>query len=432
MAQARRDVERWTLLLTALGSDRRDGVAGTSRRPTLFTRLFRDRALFAFEARHRDDDGRWLVRLWGKRDGVRFEDPRGEQGFGAAGTSRDRIDAFGATLGRSQQVSSALVLDARLEEELEDATGTRVYGPSPARRRARIGAALDATLRAGEAWTLIAAGRADLRRDVAAEASTTSELLPAAHVGAERALGEWVSIAAHVGVLSRAPSFVELLGDGGAIQGAPGLRSERASAVDVGLRTHGAAGALRWEGELVGFASRIRDLIVIAPRGLGTLRAENVGEASLGGLEASLGVTVEPARVIASYTYLRTRDLTDIAASRDHALPGRPAHDLTLDVSARVGPVTVRYGLDVVSSTALNPETTLTLPTRVWHGVGARAEVVRGVTVIGESQNLLDQRTGDVLYDQGPPARFVRYPYSDFVGYPVPGRRWTVAVRESF
>ena len=433
IVQARRDVDAWTIILTALGQTRRDGVAGTFLRPTTATRLFRERELFAAEARHGDDDGRFLLRAWLRHEHTRFEDALGEQGPRLAGATHDDVYASGMLVGRSFRVGAPLTLDARLDEQLETAAGTRLAGPTPERKRARFGVSLDATLRATELLTLIAAARADIRRDIPQDGATTTETLPAAHVGAEQSLvrsaDSDVSIAAHAGVLARPPSFLELLGDGGATEAAPGLNSERAIAGDLGVRARGVWRTLRWDGELVGFGSRTRDLIVLTPRGLGTLRAENVGDASAGGLEASLGLLFGPARVLASYTYLVTRDLTSLVASSGQPLPGRPKHDLTLDFTAKIAFVTLRYGLDVVSATALDRQPTLTLPTRSWHSVGANAEVARGVFVLGEISNLFDQRSGDVIYETTPIARTVRYPYGDFVGYPIPGRRWTIALR---
>ncbi|MEO7096032.1 MAG: TonB-dependent receptor, partial [Polyangiales bacterium] len=429
IVQARRDVDAWTIILTALGQTRRDGVAGNFLRPTTATRLFRERELFAVEARHGDDDGRFLVRVWLRHEHARFEDALGEQGPRLAGAAHDDVWASGVLLGRSFHVGPRLTLDARLDEQMESAAGERLAGPTPDRRRTRFGFSLDATLRATDLLTLVAAARADLRRDVPYEGATTTETLPAAHLGAEHALGEHVTVATHLGFLARPPSFLELLGDGGATEPAPGLQSERALAADLGLRGRGVLGDLRWDGELVGFVSRTKDLIVLTPRGLGTLRAENVGEASAGGVEASLGLLAGPARLLASYTFLVTRDLTSIVASSGQPLPGRPKHDLTLDLSARIAFVTLRYGLDLVSSTALDRQSTLTLPTRSWHSVGANAEVSRGVFVLGEISNLFDQRSGDVIYESSPAVRTVRYPYGDFVGYPIPGRRWTIALR---
>jgi outer membrane cobalamin receptor len=279
IVQARRDVDAWTILLTALASDRRDGVAGTFERPTTATRLFRDRELFAMEARHGDDAGRWIVRAWTRRDGQRFEDPRGEEGgLGLAGVAHQTTDAFGAALGRSLRFdeTSPLVIDLRLEEELEDARTLSTTDVEAARRRTRLGAAIDATWRPIDALSVIAAARADLRRDVDVEAGKNDEILPAAHFGLEYRPIDALSLLAHAGAVARPPSFVELLGDGGAIEASPGLKSEHALAIDGGARMQGTTGALRWNAELVGYALHMTDLILVLPRDDGTKRGPSL------------------------------------------------------------------------------------------------------------------------------------------------------------
>ncbi len=423
--QARRDVGSWTIVLTGLATSRRDGVAGSFQFPLRATRLARDRVLSAIELRKTDDDGRWLVRMWARREGRTFEDPLGEQGI--SGTAFDTVLGLGTTLGRSFRIGDRLVLDTRFEEAADSSTGVRILAAAPRRDRLRLGMALDATYRASDVTSLALAARADLRNDRGAGVNGSfREVLPAAHLGFEHHLTTWLALAGHGGVLSRAPSFVELLGDGGVFQEAPELRSERALAADLGLRTKGGK-SLRWELEVVGFASEVRDFIVLRAVGLRNQRAENVGAARVLGLEASVAAITGPVRVIASYTRLVTEDRTNDEPSRGAPLPGRPGHDLTLDLSVTVGPATLRYGFDLVSSTTLDRAGTLELPTRIFHGVGAKVTVARGLSVLGEVHNLFDQRTASVVSETGAP--FKAYPTSDFLGYPIPGRRFSLSIR---
>jgi hypothetical protein len=185
---------------------------------------------------------------------------------------------------------------------------------------------------------------------------------------------------------------------------------------------------LRWELECVGFAWEVRDLIVIAPVGLNSFRAQNVGAARILGGEVSVATTTGPFRALVSYTRLSTEDRTTSAVSHGQPLPGRPNHDLTVDLSVKVGPATLRYGCDLVSATTLDRAGTRVLPTRAYHGVGVRV-AIGAVTVLGEVSNLFDQRTVDVLYEGGSAPKFGPYPISDFQGYPLPGRRFNLAVR---
>lgn len=422
VVQARHESDRWTWLLTSLLGLRRDGIGGPFDRPALATHMDRDRQLFAIEARKRDDDGRFLARLWGRRDARTFEDPLAEQAF-LPSRARDRVLAAGFAFGRSIAFDH-LTLDPRVDGSFERRDGERTLpARAPTHARARIALALDATYKLGDT-SIVLATRGDVRRDTGERA----ELLPVAHLGAEHLFNDSLSLGAHVGTLARPPGFLELLGDGGIYTPAPGLRSERSYAADLGLRARGRRAKVVWEAELVGFAWEVRDLILLRPVGLLSLRAENVEAARIAGGELSVAASTGPVRMVVSYTRLLTEDRTSDPVTRGARLPGRPEHDLTVDASARLGPVTLRYGFDLVSTTSLDRAGTRELPTRVFHGAGARLDL-KAVSVIAEVMNLFDQRTVDVLYESGARPRFDRYPISDFLGYPLPGRRFSLAIR---
>jgi hypothetical protein len=427
VSQLRVDGEHWTTIATGLASARRDGVAGPFDRPARGTRLSRDRQLIALESRRGGDDGRFLVRGWARRDGRTFDDPFGEQGF-VPGRARDEILAGGVLLGRSLRLGEDLVVDARIDEAIETAEGVRAGGGSPSRSRIRASASADATWQASRVLSFTIAARGDGRIDRGDGAPTTREILPAAHLGVEATVARGLSIAGHVGRLSRPPSFLELLGDGGLYAAAPDLASERALAADVGIRAQGGRD-LRFEFEVVGFGAEIRDLIVLVPIGLRSLRAENVGDARLLGVELSGAASFGPLRAAASYTRLHTEDRTSATSSRGAPLPGRPDHDLTTDLSIAIGPATVRYGIDLVSATTLDRAGLRVLPTRLFHGAGVRLSLASGITALCEVANLFDQRTVDVPFETGARPTTARYPIADFLGYPLPGRRLTVAVR---
>lgn len=414
VVQARNDGDRWTWLLTTLLMGRRDGVAGPYDYPASGTSMTRDRELFAIETRKRDDDGRFLARVWGRRDGRTFEDPLAEVGFLPSST-RTRVVAAGFAVGRSL-IAGRWTLDPRVDGSLE--------GQNATYSRARIAPAVDVTYRFSDATSVVLAGRGDVRRDTGQRA----ELLPVVHLGAEHAFNEVATVGAHIGTLARPPSFLELLGDGGIYQPSPGLRSERSYAADLGVRARGKYANLRWEAELVGFAWEVRDLIVVFPVGARTLHAENVGAARIAGAEASFAAMTGPLRASASYTRLVTENRGSEKSSQGAPLPGRPGHDLTVDVSVKISSLTLRYGFDLVSATTLDRAGTRVLPARSFHGFGVRLDV-RTLSILAEVANVFDQRTVNALYESGGRPRFEAYPMSDFLGYPLPGRRFTLAIR---
>lgn len=424
---ARLELGPWSVLATGLAQARRDGVPGAFENPTPGARLSRDRELLAVEARRRDDDGRWLARAFVRREGRSFRDDLAL----ASAVDGAVLDA-GLAFGRSQAfgASQALSLDARVELGVERAT-TQAAGEQ-SRRRARAGIAVDATYRPSPRLTAIAAARADFRddQDTRAAAPAQRELLPAAHLGLEVVLGEAVSFAAHVGALARPPSFLELLGDGATYDPSPALRSERSLAADLGLRARTRVGGVTLEGELTGFAARTLDFIALVGHGMGSLRATNVGDVLALGGEATVALSAGPLRLLGSYTGLVARDGTDEASYRGRPLPGRPPHDLTVDASWTSGPLTVRYGFDFVARTPLDRAGTVEFPARLTHDVGVRARLGGGLVLIGEVRNLFDRRTGPVLLESSSGATQT-YPLADFLGYPSPGRRFTLALRWS-
>jgi outer membrane cobalamin receptor len=421
VAQARIDRDAWTILATALAQARQDGVPGDISGGSIVGALARDRELAAVEARRRDDDGRTLVRAFVRREARDFHDANGAR---ASGTVLDG----GFALGRSVR-SGAFFVDARLDGEIEGASSSS-YGQGTTQLRLRSGLAIDATWNATRALVLVAAARGDLRRDDGSgrDATSTTELLPSAHVGGELTIARSVSIAAHAGALARSPSFLELLGDGATYAASPGLRAERSLAVDAGFRFRFGDARLGVEAELTGFASRTTDFIVVVPVGIGTFHAINLGDAYALGSEATVAVVAGPARLLASWTGLLTRDGSDEPSYRGRPLPGRPPHDLTLDAVLTRGRVSLRYGFDFTAATTLDRAGLYEQPARITHDVGLHVRLGGGLVLVGEVRNLFDQRTSWIPAESGTSATVLR-PTSDFLLYPVPGRRFTIALR---
>ncbi len=417
LVAARHRGDEWRTTLTLLANTRRDGVPGPFDAETLSPHLSRDRLLFGVHLRRQA----LSLSAWSRTEGRTVTDPRGELGLGPGGTTHDRVAAFGTSvgfvLGGAGQPTATFGFDPSIELSRGD------HGDVDARYdRSRVGGALD-LLWPFEALTLALSGRVDVRADRSA-ATSRREALPVVHVGIEVPAG-LVTLAAHLGTLARPPSFLELLGDGGSYLPAPHLGRERAYTVDLGLRHR----SEHLELEAVGFGSLVDGLIVFVAQGLATQRAENVGRALVIGGEVAFGVRAGPLRLSTTYTALLTRDRTDQAASAGAPLPGRPGHDLLVDLSFQRGPWSVRWGFDVVSETTLDRAGLRTLPARAFHSVGGRVALPGGLVLAAEIANLFDQRTVAVPFELGQPER--RYPISDFQGYPIPGRRGLVSLRFS-
>ena len=235
-------------------------------------------------------------------------------------------------------------------------------------------------------------------------------------------------ISAHVGALGRPPSFQELYGNGASLVGDADLRPERALSADAGVQGSVSDGRAALAYEAAFFVTSAEDLIAFVPLGIATFRAENIDRALLGGAELSASFTARGLRTQVSYTFLFTRNESDNPIYQGRPLVGRPQQDFAYDASYRFGPVGLRYGLDALAGATANIEGTLVLPPRVLHGAGVSVDLPLRVPLrLGfDAENLGDVRTLPVASHQ---RGSVALPYSEFPGFPLPGRSFWLTLR---
>jgi outer membrane receptor protein involved in Fe transport len=200
--------------------------------------------------------------------------------------------------------------------------------------------------------------------------------------------------------------------------------------VDLGVRGARRVGDARGALEVVGFASWARDLITFVPVGAGgRLKATNIGQARLAGVEVDARGEAGPIEVRAAYTGLVTANesaCTAVVGRCDSpVLPGRPEHDLVADAIAHAGPASVRLGVDAVSGMFADLAQTVPVPARALVSAGARLDVTRRVRIAVDVRNVLDARAGTYAGATGP----VRYPIGDSYDFPLPGRSVLVSAR---
>ncbi len=438
-------VERpWGHVAALIFADARHlGVPGTASQPTLFPSLTTSRFVAGLEASVRTGAaGALRVQGWARRESSALDDPRDELGTTHAGTTESAVQAAGVAVGwRGRPVDAitlGVVLDGRGERFVPGAShGLDVTAPAS---RLAGGAGADVEWRPTKALTVSATARVDARRDDATGSTgldgtplgVSGDFAPTGHLGASYRFADFAVVSAHAGALERPPSFQELYGNGASLFANPTLAPERALSADAGI--HGDAGSARTAAfgyELVGFVTSAQNLITLAPIGQGTFRAVNIDRALLGGAEVSTTLTAHGVRAQATYTLLLTENLGTDPFSRGRPLPGRPEHDLAADVSYRLGPARVRYGLDVVAGVQVgsNDEPGYTLPPRVLQGVGLAVEApfFRGLSAGLDIANLFDVRTVNAAspilgHD-------VVLPVSDFLGFPLPGRSFWGTLR---
>jgi outer membrane receptor protein involved in Fe transport len=200
--------------------------------------------------------------------------------------------------------------------------------------------------------------------------------------------------------------------------------------MDAGARLKRGWGPLLLSAEIVGFATWARDLITFVPVGAyGRSEATNIGLASLRGIEADIRAAAGPVEVRAAYTGLATENESAceaiVGACLHPELPGRPANDFVGDVIGRVGPASVRVGIDALSGMVADNSGSILVPPRVLTSVGARLDAAHGVRIAFDVRNLFDVRTATYEGAFG----LVHEPIGDYYEYPLPGRTFLVSAR---
>ncbi|MDB4943082.1 MAG: TonB-dependent receptor [Labilithrix sp.] len=433
------DGKTGALTLTTLGQTRRQGLPGTISQPTLEQRIDSTRLLGALELTLPAGGGAAIARTWARREGLRTHgDPAEAAQDGGPSETDDAVIAFGGALGWRGRPGERVTLDARLDANGERyAPGVWVGAPQPSgATRANVGAGLDLGVRVNERLTLAAGTRADAWLDGSSDGPSNREARPTGNVGAELLLGD-VSLASHVGVLARPPSFTERFGDHGIFLGDPALRPESARTVDVGGAYGRRLGPVKVHVELAGFATWATDLIVFQAAGAyGRARATNIGRARLLGTEAELRASAYGLDLRLSHSALATADETLCGLTSTCVrppLPYRPAQDFVGDLSFTRGPVRVRYGVDVVTGLQADRfgSANLRVPDRVLQSLGAQLAVpgVRGLVLALDVRNLFDVRAAHYPAVLGGTDA---YPIGDLFAYPIPGRRLLLSARWVF
>ena len=290
----------------------------------------------------RDDlgpGGRLHGQVYGSAMRDRFLDPKAEIGAIAARTNDTTLSA-GATATASKPFTGWMRGAATVEGRRETFQPENELDPTPIGVPAErlVGSA---GVEAGLWWRridldVVPSARLEVLRDVVTGRDALFQRqqpagtpivhrLPVARLGLARPLGPSVTAKANVGRYGRAPSFLELYGDTGALLGNPTLRPESGWNGDAGVEYHAPGAHAALTGRSTAFAARVDDLIEWVPTSYASARVENLGRARIWGVEQDL--SVDAGRffsVAAQATYLDARDASDVAAHRGHQLPLRP------------------------------------------------------------------------------------------------------------
>jgi len=431
-----------TVTTTALAQSRLQHLPGAATSPTLFAVLTTNRELASVDvAKPTSSTGTAHLVGWMRRDEVSSHDEmRRSSPYDVALASDDVTTGAGGSASWRGTFARRVIVEARVDgsfERFAPGNDESELGTEPGATRASVGGGADLDWRPFPRWGLSGSGRLDANVD-AADAlplgSTSvaptqgTDFRPTGHLGSEVNVGP-VTLATHGGALARAPSFVERYGGGGVIAN-PTLVPESALTADVGARYALRSSRIRAQLELDGFATHADELITLMPEGaLGLLKAENIASARIFGVEASADVRGYGFDVRAAYTGLLTfNDDPSVAAGAGSRppLPGRPAHDFVGDIAYSIGPLRVRYGIDVIARLYADDAGNVPVPDRVLQSTGVRLLVPRvpSLRLAFDVSNLFDVRTGipAALPNQLPGLAVQPAPIGDQFNYPLPGR----------
>lgn len=225
-------------------------------------------------------------------------------------------------------------------------------------------------------------------------------------LGARLLLGWGLTARGNWSESERAPDFLELFGNQGAVQGNPALFPERVIGRDAGLGWRGRLGPARVEVEGWRFSNEATDLILLVRNSQSTLKPANVSRMENHGSELSANVTLPGGvRLGGAGTWQQARDRGSVSAWRGRKLPLRPDRELHLDAGVRHGWVSVGASLHDIDPNFTDRRNQTLIPRRTLVGVAATLSPPRlPLRFSLDLKNLTDDRA------------------SDLGGYPLPGR----------
>lgn len=212
----------------------------------------------------------------------------------------------------------------------------------------------------------------------------------------------------------RNPSFIELFGNLGSLQGNPNLKPEKAFNIDAGL-SYDIPEASWFDGghvEATYFRNDVDDLIQYVQTSNFTAKAFNMNKAIIQGIETMAAAKfAKRFSVLASYTFQEAKDDSGNPDTDGKYLPGRPKHQLYAKGSwneewFKWFQTSLWCDLSYISGNYLDTQNLLNLTNRMMLGSGATMNFIGHIALSFWVQNILNERVSDVL------------------GFPMPGRSY--------
>jgi iron complex outermembrane receptor protein len=250
-----------------------------------------------------------------------------------------------------------------------------------------------------------------------AQAQSCADLTPEARLGVRQIIGPF-ELRSNVGRYARVPTLGELYGVSALVRGSSALVPERGVAWDLGLRVQTEPGPVSAYLDGFGFVRQVSELIAYRRSSLGAVQPYNVGSARVLGAELEVGGEwARHARTVLALTALDPRDTSAGRVLANDLVPYQSRLVATWFVEGFVEPHSrslKRAGLDARfsyrSSRLADPAGLVVLPDSSELDLGATALFAHDYSLRFAIDNAFDAR------------------HFDFIGYPLPGRSYHLAV----
>lgn len=402
----------------ALASGANQGVPGFDFAQASRSRL--DQRLAAGAVAYEVPLAAWTIEsaLFGGELRERFRDPRGELTF-AHNDLHNLADQAGLRAVASRDgdfVRPEFAVEAEALRFRASSLGREL----PSHHAQRASAVASATAKPGGA-TLVAAVQGEFNRLTADnERSPVGSLgfaertrwLPAVSLGAAYPVRH-VTLLANAGTGYRVPTTQEQFGDRGIQVGNPRLRPERGRFADAGLAWRRSTPKAAWSTDFRLFRQDIHDLIAVYQTSPRTAAAMNFDAAAVYGAEWQASARVGRLRLAANLTYNRVVSVSKLPAYDGKQLPGRPVWEGGADAACELRYVTPYYAAQAQGDYFLDPVNSAArrVRSRVFHDAGVVVTPLNGARLTAAVENITDVRS------------------FDFVGYPLPGRSYSLVVQ---
>ena len=337
-----------------------------------------------------------------------------------------RLDAHGTRFAESARVSLVrgifrALLGANLEfERLSlDGGGTALR----ARRSTSSGrVALSAALSPNSELSSLVVLTCD-RTSGPSQTRSCADLTPEARLGVRQRWGAF-ELRSNLGRYVRVPTLGELYGISAAVRGSSALVLEKGLAWDVGARWEAGLGPVWAYLDVFGFVRRVSDMIAYRRASVGSVQPFNVRSVQVLGAELEAGAQfAQHARAALAVTVLDPRETSAERSLRNDLIPYQSRLVGSLFVEGFLAPgfrALRRIGLDARlshrGSRFADPAGLLVLPSSTTLDLGASLRV-------GREHELSLRAALDDAFDSR---------HFDFIGYPVPGRRFSCSAEAAW